>query len=145
MGQNQKARYSLALVISLSSSFAISQQQLPVNPDTRLDEERANDMRRGLSREEQRRNEEIEAVSPIRRIGRNPNPVTTEMPTDPAHRSIDGSGNNQRFSDMNGHGAPLRRWLPADYADGISALAATAVAGPRETYVQVTMRRRTCP
>ncbi len=132
MGLNQKARYSLALVISLSATLAMAQQQLSANPDTRLDEERANDMRRGLSREEQRRNEEIEAVSPIRRIGRNPNPVTTEMPTDPAHRSIDGSGNNQRFSDMNGHGAPLRRWLPADYADGISALAATAVAGPRE-------------
>jgi peroxidase len=145
MGQNQKARYSLALVISLSSSFTVSQKQLPANPDTRLDEERANDMHRGLSREDQQRNEEIEAVSPIRRIGRNPNPVTTEMPTDPAYRSIDGSGNNQRFRDMNSHGAPLRRWLAADYVDGISALAAPAVAGPREISNAVAAQTESIP
>ena len=70
-------------------ALAASQQQAPANPYTRLAEEQANDIRRALSPAERQRNEEIEAVSPARRIGRNPNPATTEIPADPAYRSID--------------------------------------------------------
>lgn len=144
MRQSQKARYSLAVVISLSSAFAIAQQP-PASPDTRVEEDRTNDIRRGLSREDELRNEQIERTSPARRIGRSPNPVTTEMPVDPAYRSIDGSGNNLLSSDMNSHGALLRRLLSVDYGDGISALAGPAVAGPREISNAVAAQTESIP
>ena len=131
MRQVQKTRYSLALAISLGSALTIAQQQNPDEVDERLAEGR-NDMRRGLTQEEELRNEEIEEVSPARRIGRDRNSVLTPVPSDPTYRSIDGSGNNRLVEEMNSHGAPLRRLLSSDYADGISAIAATGVAGPRE-------------
>lgn len=145
MKRFRTARYSLAIAVSLSSAFANSQQQLSANEDTRLDDGRANDMRRGLTRDDELRNEAIEDVSPARRIERNPNPVINPRGTNPAFRSIDGSDNNLQSREMNSHGAPLRRLLSTDYADGISALGATGVAGPREISNAVAAQTESIP
>lgn len=149
MKRNQQVRYSIAVAISLSSTLALSQQQEPTVPGDGVEDSQANDMRRGLTRGELQRNEDIEEVSPARRIGRNPNPVeiqtATRIPANPAFRSIDGSGNNTIFGSINSHGATLRRWLPADYADGISAMGATNVAGPREISNAVAAQSESIP
>jgi peroxidase len=97
------------------------------------------------SPEDQQRLEEIETVSLIHRIVRNPNPLTTQMPVDPAFRSIDGSGNNLRIRGVNSHGTTLFRLLSPDYADGIAALAATGVAGPREISNAVAAQTESIP
>jgi peroxidase len=49
-----------------------------------------------------------------------------------AVRSIDGSGNNEARPETGAAGTPLLRLLPADYADGVSALAGADRPGPRE-------------
>ena len=127
MKPRQQSAIALALAISMSSTLASAQQR-----DRDADGARNNDMQRGLSVEDELRNEDIEEVSPARRIGRNPNPLPLAAPADPLFRTIDGSGNNLDQPAMNSHATQLRRLLPSNYADGISALAENAAAGPRE-------------
>jgi len=141
----QISRYSLAVAISLSSAIAISQPQPPANPDAQLGEDRANDTRRGLSRSDEFRNEQIEEVSPARRIGRDPNSDNPQPRFNLNRRSIDGSGNNREFQGMNSHGSQLRRWLSANYSDGISAMGGSGVAGPREISNAVAAQTESIP
>lgn len=138
----QKTQYTFAVAIFLCSLLAAAQQG---NPDSTLAEEQANDIRRGLSPSDRQRNEQIEIVSPARRIGRNHDPVITETLIDSAYRSINGSGNNLRFNEMNSGLSPLRRWFPAAYADGISALAGAGIAGPREISNAVAAQSESIP
>lgn len=127
MRQPLKARvFVAASIVTLAAALANAQQRQPADNETP-----PNDINRGLSAEDQRRNAEIEDVSPARRIRRDTSTLTSQPATNPQFRSIDGSGNNPLFEAMNSHGAPLRRLLSADYADGVSAIAAPDVAGPR--------------
>ncbi|MES9854005.1 MAG: peroxidase family protein [Candidatus Thiodiazotropha sp. L084R] len=71
-------------------------------------------------------------VSPIRCIERDQVPERRQPPAEPSIRSIDGSGNNLDNPEMNATHTQLRRYLPADYADQISTLAAASRPGPRE-------------
>ena len=72
MRRNPTARLVIAAAISVSTALAFSQQRTAAERDDGVDGRPANDMRRGLSREDERRNADIEQVSPARRIGREP-------------------------------------------------------------------------
>lgn len=79
-----------------------------------------------------------EDVSPVRRIRRDENrqgPQNNDGPSPDAAlevQSIDGSDNNLDEPAMNMAHEPLYRWLPSDYADGVSAVAGENRPGPRE-------------
>jgi peroxidase len=72
-------------------------------------------------------------VSPVLRIERSRKRRHGGDHRGPAEfRSIDGRGNNRARPQMGAAGTPLLRLLPADYADGVSALAGPDRPGPRE-------------
>ncbi|MEM9555282.1 MAG: peroxidase family protein [Acidobacteriota bacterium] len=62
-------------------------------------------------------------TSPVRRLERDPTPSPEPPRPDSPFRSIDGSGNNLSHADVGAAHIQLLRLLPADYADGVSALA----------------------
>ena len=62
-------------------------------------------------------------VSPIRRIDRDLSKPKTSSSPSREYRTIDGSHNNIDNPDMNKADTPLLRITPADYSDGVSALA----------------------
>ena len=75
-----------------------------------------------------------ERVSKVRGINHPPNRENRPRtpPREPTQRSIDGSGNNVSDPDMGASLTPLNRWIPADYADGVGALAGPDRPSPRE-------------
>ncbi|MFT7286209.1 MAG: peroxidase [Halieaceae bacterium] len=131
MRQLQKAGIAVAVVISMSSALVAAQQLPAGGPAGGADGSPANDMRRGLSREDQLRNEDIETVSPVRRIERSPNRVAPDIDPMSPYRSFDGRGNNLLRTHMNSQDTPLRRLLASDYADGVSAMGGEGLANPR--------------
>jgi hypothetical protein len=60
-----------------------------------------------------------------------PPPDPSEQSTG-RYRSIDGTGNHESHFTMGAANTPLRRWMPADYGDGISSMAGAARPSPRE-------------
>jgi len=72
-------------------------------------------------------------VSPVRRIQRDP-PPPPPPEADPAagFRRLDGRDNNLAQPAMGATGTRLRRWVPADYADGLSQPAGAQRRGARE-------------
>ncbi len=75
-----------------------------------------------------RQQAERNRVSPALRIERKPHPPRTDRDV---ARPLDGYGNNQRRPGMNVTGTPLRRLLPAAYADGTGAMAGGTRPDPR--------------
>ena len=53
-------------------------------------------------------------------------------PSEKPYRTIDGSGNNRDNPDWGAAGIQLLRFVPSDYADGISTLAGLGRPGPRD-------------
>jgi peroxidase len=77
----------------------------------------------------------VNRVSPALRIERRavrPGPTTSPAVSRGDVRSIDGSGNNLSDPDLGRAGEQLLRLVPADYADGVSALAGPERASARE-------------
>lgn len=62
-------------------------------------------------------------VSPIRRIDRDLSKPKSKSQQVTEYRTIDGSNNNLEHPDINKSHTPLLRLTPADYSDGVSALA----------------------
>jgi hypothetical protein len=88
----------------------------------------------GIARDDSGGNREQEAtVSPARQIAPTTERTRKHYPPveQPSLRSIDGSGNNLDDPDMGAAYTPLRRWLPSDYADGVSELAGPDRPGAR--------------
>jgi len=78
------------------------------------------------------RNTTTPGVSPIRRIDRDQAPERRQSVQESSIRSMDGNGNNLDIPEMNAIHTHLRRYLPADYADQISALTTASRPGARE-------------
>ncbi len=75
------------------------------------------------------------AASPVRRIQRQPPPAQQAQSPDnqgEEFRRIDGRNNNQGQPAMGSAGVRLRRWVAADYTDGISEPAGAQRLNPRE-------------
>ena len=103
-----------------------------------------------LSRQQEHRPEpqpNQNTLSPARQINHPPN--RAERPRNPSppsqFRSIDGSGNNQSDPDINAAHTSLLRQLPADYADGIAALAGPQRPSAREISNLVSAQTDTQP
>ena len=84
-------------------------------------------------------------VSPALRIQRAPQPDRGPTPQDPAVRSIDGSGNNLENASMGAAGTVLKRYAPADYADGVSAMSGPGRMSPRAISNLVVAQRHMQP
>lgn len=144
MGNFQTLRYSLAAITLVMSSASISHAQNAERNAPR-GEQATNDMNRGLTPREEGLNDDIEEVSPVRRIGRNPNEANNQTNRSANYRSIDGSANNLENPDMNSHGEQLQRLLPASYADGISSIAGAALPNPRSISNAVSAQPQAIP
>jgi hypothetical protein len=70
-------------------------------------------------------------VSPIRRIERSPQRGQPQSPVAGEQRTIDGSHNNLTDIEMNKAGSPLKRIMPAKYADGVSQMVGQSYPNPR--------------
>jgi len=74
----------------------------------------------------------IEQISPILRIERPGQvPHAPRLPGTDEPASMDGSGHNLSQPDMNATHTRLRRYMPADYADQVSAMAGAGMPNPR--------------
>ncbi len=82
-------------------------------------------------RGDEARTDEIERVSPVRRIRRDDNPLPVTLPAPEGIRSIDGTDNNATDPLANASHTALFRWLPLSYSDGIAALAGESRPNPR--------------
>lgn len=58
-------------------------------------------------------------------------PDPSERPTD-RYRSIDGTGNHDTHFRLGAADTPLRRWMVADYGDGVGSMAGAGRPSPRE-------------
>ena len=74
---------------------------------------------------------DVRDVSPARRFDRQAGPAPTPAPIETADRAIDGRFNNLLDPEMGAAHTPLLRRLPADYADGVAALAGADRPSPR--------------
>lgn len=88
----------------------------------------------------------IEQISPILRIERQGQiPYVPRLPGTDEPASVDGSGHNLSQPDMNAVHTRLRRYMSADYADQVSAMAGVGMPNPRTISNIVNSQGETTP
>ena len=84
-------------------------------------------------------------VSPTRRINRRQSTVEELTPLDEGFRSFDGYGNNLSSPEMGAAHTLLMRLVPADYSDGVDAIAGTNRPSPRAISNAVSAQSESIP
>ncbi|CAN5144847.1 hypothetical protein BH24PSE2_BH24PSE2_06510 [soil metagenome] len=85
----------------------------------------------GLSLDISLRSPEPNAVSPVRKINRQPPESTGSALPEPGFRSIDGSGNNLASPSMSAANTRLKRVMNAAFDDGVSQMSGSGRPNPR--------------